>query len=363
MQGPTPRPWIDTLGIYQGGKSKIAGIDRAIKLSSNESALGPSPKAMAAYREEATQLHRYPDPIYHDLRAALAQKYDLDPGRIVCGLGSDEILKNLCRAYAAPSDEVIYSRYGFMMYPIAAQAVGAVPVEADDDNFVAHVDSLLAAVTDKTRIVFLANPNNPTGTYLSAQELDRLHAGLPTNVILVIDSAYAEYVNFDDYDAGLELVAKAPNVVMTRTFSKLYGLGSLRIGWGYAQSEIAAVLDKIRDPFNVSGPAQKAAIAALQDHEFEEKALAHNSYWRRWLSDELTALGLTVIPSAANFVLVRFADTTISAEQANNYLMQKGYILRWLPGQGLADCLRMTVGLQEENEAVIGHLKELMQGA
>lgn len=361
MTGMEPRPWLKKLEVYVGGTSKVGGEQKAVKLSSNESPLGPSPAAMEAYREQAENLHRYPDSSYHDLRAALAAKYDLDPTRIVCGVGSDEILKLACRAYVAPGDEVIYSRYGFMMYPIAAKSVGGIPVEAPDKDYTSDVDQLLAAVTERSRIIFLANPNNPTGTYVSAKEIERLHSNIPDNVLLVLDAAYAEFVEQDDYNAGLELAARAKNVLMTRTFSKLYGLAALRLGWGYACAEVAGTLDSIRDPFNVPTSAQAAGVAALQDTGFEQRAVAHNTQWLGWLSEAIGALGLHVVPSVANFILIRFPQGAKSAEAANDFLLKRGYILRWLPGQGLSDCLRLTVGTEEENRTVAALLKEFIE--
>ncbi|WP_339862799.1 histidinol-phosphate transaminase [Paremcibacter congregatus] len=362
MTGPEPRPWIKQLDVYVGGKSKTDGAVKCVKLSSNESALGTSPKALDAYHAEAKNLHRYPDASYHDLRAALAAKYDIEAEQILCGIGSDEVLKLACRAYLAPGDEVIFPRHSFMMYPIAAASYGGVPVEVDDVDYTANVDNMLAAVTDRTRIVFLANPNNPTGTVLSSGEVERLWRGLPDHVLLVIDGAYAEFIENEDYQDGIALVKKSKNVLMTRTFSKLYGLAALRLGWGYSCPEVAQILDSIRDPFNVPSATQVAGVAAIQDSEFETRARKYNSTWRAYLRAELIALGLDPVPSAANFILIRFPDTARkSAEAANDFLLSHGYILRWLPGQGLQDCLRLTVGTEEENKAVIQLLRDFME--
>jgi len=361
MTGMEPRPWIKQLDVYEGGKSKVQGNKKGIKLSSNESALGPSPKAMAAYQQAATSLHRYPDATYHDLRAGLAEKYDIEGRRIICGIGSDEILKLACRAYLSPGDEVIFPAHSFMMYPIAAKSVGAVPVEVADTDYTANVDHILAAITERTKIIFLANPNNPTGTYLPASEVERLWQNIPDTILLVLDAAYAEFVEEDDFKAGIELVEKSKNVLMTRTFSKLYGLAALRIGWGYACAEVADILDRLRDPFNVPTAAQVAALAALKDTEFEQKARQHNHHWLEWIRQAALDLGLKPVPSVANFVLIGFADGEKTAEAANDYLLQRGYILRWLPGHGLKNFLRMTVGLEEDNRAVMHHLKEFME--
>lgn len=362
MTGPEPRPWIKQLDVYVGGKSHAEGAETTVKLSSNESALGASPKAITAYLEEAEKLHRYPDASYHDLRAALAEKYSIQAGQIICGVGSDEILKLACRAYIAPGDEVIFPKHSFMMYPIAAASFGGVPIEVQDTDYTANVDNILAAVTDRTRIIFLANPNNPTGTYISAKEVERIWKNIPDNILLVLDSAYADFVEKDDYQAGIELVRKSSNVLMTRTFSKLYGLAALRLGWGYACPEVASVLDRIRDPFNVPSPTQVAGIAALADTDFENKARAHNTKWLGILRDALIAMGLSPIPSVTNFILIKFpGKTEKTAEKANEYLLKHGFILRWLPGQKLRHCLRLTIGTEPQNRAVIQWLKEFME--
>ncbi|RMF11080.1 MAG: histidinol-phosphate transaminase [Alphaproteobacteria bacterium] len=362
MTGPEPHSWVRDLDVYVGGKSRIAGMDRVIKLSSNESPFGPSPRALDAYQGAAATLHRYPDGTALALREAIGAAHGLDPARIICGFGSDEILKLACRAYAGPGDEVIYSRYGFMMYPIAARSVGATPVEAPDRDFVADVDAILEAVTARTRIVFLANPNNPTGTYLPVGDVERLARNLPEDVLLVLDAAYAEYVERSDYEAGEALVDAFPNVLMTRTFSKLYGLAALRLGWGYGTPAVIEVLNRMRDPFNVTTPAQAAGIAAVADQGFIEQARAHNTRWLERLTQSIRKLGLDVVPSVANFVLIRFPEKHgITAEGANNYLTRNGVLLRWLPNQGLGNCLRMTVGLDEENERVLALLGEFIR--
>jgi len=362
MSGPEPRPWIKQLNVYVGGKSRAEGAKKTVKLSSNESALGASPKAIAAYLEAAENLHRYPDAAYHDLRAALAEKHAIEADQIVCGIGSDEILKLACRAYLAPGDEVIFPKHSFMMYPIAAESVGGVPIEVDDTAYAANVDNILAAVTSRTRIIFLANPNNPTGTYIPAREVERLWQNIPENILLVLDGAYADFVENEDYQAGIELVRKSGNILMIRTFSKLYGLAALRLGWGYACPEIAAVLDRIRDPFNVPTPTQVAGIAALADVEFEHKARAHNIKWLDILRNELRALGLDPIESVTNFILIKFPkEPGKTAADANEYLLKHGYILRWFPAQGLDHCLRMTIGTETQNRAVLHLLKEFLR--
>ena len=356
-----PRPGILEIEPYVGGKAEVAGIARAIKLSANESPLGPSPKAIDALRAAAPEVHRYPDGGADRLRQTIGACFDLDPERIVCGAGSDELIQLLMRAYAGPGDEVLYSAHGFLMYKLSALGVGATPVAAPERLLTADVDALLERLSSRTRMVFRANPNNPTGSYLDADELGRLHAGLPDEVLLVIDAAYAEYVRRNDYTAGIDLVDRADNVVMTRTFSKLFGLAALRVGWLYAQPPVVDVLHRIRGPFNVSTPAQVAGIAALEDIEHQERARAHNDRWLPWLGRELSRLGLEVHPSVANFVLVSFeAAGGHTAAVASAWLEQRGIIARPMGAYGLPDCLRLSVGLEDENRAAIAALTEFM---
>ena len=356
-----PRPGILEIEPYVGGKAEVAGIARAIKLSANESPLGPSPRAIAALQAAAPEAHRYPDGGAERLRRTIGARFDLDPDRIVCGAGSDELIQLLMRAYAGPGDEVLYSAHGFLMYKLSALGVGATPVAAPERALTADVNALLARLTSRTRMVFIANPNNPTGSYLDADELARLHAGLPEDVLLVIDAAYAEYVRRNDYTAGMDLVDRADNVVMTRTFSKLFGLAALRLGWLYAKPPVVDVLHRIRGPFNVGTPAQVAGIAALDDLEHQERARTHNDRWLPWLAQQLSGLGLEVHPSVANFVLVSFEDAGgRSAAAASAWLEQRGIIARAMAAYGLPDCLRLSVGLEDENRAAVEALKEFM---
>lgn len=360
-QGPVPGPGILDIAPYVGGDAKLEGFEKPIRLASNESALGPSPKAVAAYRALAGEIHRYPDGSADELRHALGEHYRLDPARIVCGSGSDELIGLLQRAYAGPDTEVLYSRHGFLMYPIGAQAVGATPVAAPERDLTADVDAILARVTPKTRLVFVANPNNPTGTYLSIGEMARLHAGLPSNVVLAIDAAYAEFVNRNDYEPGIKLVDAAENVVMLRTFSKIYALAGLRLGWGYFPPAIADVLNRIRGPFNVGAAALAAGVAALNDTESLQQARAHNDRWQPWLNERLAALGLGPTPSVGNFVLPRFAETgKHNAAAAFAFLQSRGILARKVNGYGLPNHIRITVGTGEENEKVAATLAEFM---
>ncbi len=361
MSNPVPRLGIMDIDPYVGGESSVDGQDRAIKLSSNECAFGPSPKAAAAYKKAAADLHRYPDGSCQPLREAIGSLNGLDPERIVCGAGSDELIGLLCQAYAGPGDQVLYTEHGFLMYPIAAKAAGATPMTAPEKNLTADVDALLAKAGDLTRLLFLANPNNPTGTYLSGEELWRLRKGLNDDVILVIDAAYAEYVTRDDYTPGIDLVDGGGNVVMTRTFSKIYGLGGVRLGWAYCPADIAAVLNRLRGPFNVSRPAMVAGLAALGDGKFTDKARAHNETWLAWTREQLLGLGLEVQPSAGNFVLARFPEEPDrNAEAADAFLKDRGIIVRRMEAYGLADCLRITIGQEDEMRAAIDALKEFL---
>jgi histidinol-phosphate aminotransferase len=359
--GPTPRPGILDIAPYVGGEATIAGVERPIRLASNESALGPSPKAIAAYLALAHEVRRYPEGSALQLRQAIGRRHGLDPARIVCGAGSDELIALLLRSYAGPGDEVLCSRHGFLMYPIGALSVGATPVFAPERDLTADVDALLARITPRTRILFIANPNNPTGTYLGADELSRLHRGLPPSVVLAIDAAYAEFVNRNDYEAGAALVERADNVVMLRTFSKIYALAGLRLGWGYFPSAIADVLNRMRGPFNVSTPAVAAGIAAVEDTAALARARAHNDRWLPWFSERLAAIGIPLTPSVGNFVLPRFAaEPGHDAEAAFAFLQSRGILTRKVTAYGLPQYLRISIGTGEEMEKVAAALGEFM---
>jgi histidinol-phosphate aminotransferase len=361
---PVPRPGILEIAPYVGGESKAPGIERPIRLASNESALGPSPKAIAAYRALAGEIHRYPDGGAEGLRRAIGERHGLDPAHIVCGAGSDELIALLLRCYAGSGDEVLYSRHGFLMYPIGALSVGATPIAVPEQALTADVDAILAHVTERTRLVFIANPNNPTGTYLSIAALERLHAGLPRHVVLAIDAAYAEFVNRNDYEPGVNLVDRAENVVMLRTFSKIYALAGLRLGWAYCPPAVADVLNRVRGPFNVSAPALAAGVAAVEDVEALERARAHNDRWLLWLSERLGVLGLPLTPSVANFVLACFPEEPRrNADAAFAFLQSRGILTRQMHAYGLPQHLRITIGTGPENEAVVAALAEFMSTA
>ncbi len=361
MTLPSPQPGILDIAPYVGGESSVKGVTRTYKLSSNEGALGASPKAQAAFAAAAAKLHRYPDGGCTALRQAIAARHGLDAETIVCGAGSDELIGLLVKAYCGPGDEVLYSAHGFLMYAIYAKGVGATPVVAPEVDLQTNVDALLAAVTERTKIVFVANPNNPTGTYITASELKRLRDGLPEHVILGIDAAYAEYVDRNDYSNGLELAQSTANTVMLRTFSKLHGLGGARVGWGVFPLAIADVMNRLRSPFNVGAAAQAAAQAAMEDVAFQSLSKAHNDYWLPWLLAEIRALGLNATDSVANFVLVEFAaEGGKTAEAANAYFQSQGVIIRRMAGYGLPHWLRISIGTGEDNQMVVETLKAFL---
>lgn len=357
---PEPNPGIFDIAAYVPGKSG-ARSGKIHKLSSNESPLGPSAMAVEAYKSAAATLDLYPDGSAALLREAIAARYGLKAENIVCGAGSDELLQLLAHAYLRPGDEAVYSQYGFLVYPIAIQSSGAKPVIAAERDFLVDVDAILACVTVRTKMVFLANPNNPTGRYLPFSEVRRLHAGLPPHVLLVLDAAYAEYVKNNDYESGIELVATADNVVMTRTFSKIHGLAALRLGWVYCPAHVADVLNRVRGPFNVSAPAIAAGAAAIADLDLVDRAVAHNDRWLSWLSHEIAGLGLSVTPSVGNFVLVHFpSDEKHNAASADAYLQDHGFIVRRMDAYGLPGALRMSVGSEEANRGLVACLKAFM---
>jgi histidinol-phosphate aminotransferase len=357
---PTPRPGILDIAPYVPGKSGARGV-KVHKLSSNESPLGASPGAIAAFAASADKLESYPDGSATLLRETIGARFGLNPAAIVCGAGSDELLQLLAHAYLGPGDEAIYSQFGFLVYPIAIKSNGATAIVAPERNHTADVDAILGCLTPNTRMVFLANPNNPTGTYLPFSEVKRLHAGLPRNVLLVLDAAYAEYVRRNDYESGIELVSTSSNVVMTRTFSKIHGLAALRLGWAYCPLHVADVLNRIRGPFNVSAPAIAAGVAAMADTSFVEQAVVHNEAWLPWLTRELENLGLDVTPSVGNFLLIHFSNEPArSAAAADTHLSLNGFVLRRMDAYGLPDALRASIGTEEANRGLVAALKAFL---
>ena len=356
---PVPRANVLAIEAYVPGKSVGTGGGKTYKLSSNETPLGPSPLVVDAYRGALSQIELYPDGSARRLREAIAARYGLDAARVVCGCGSDDLLNLLAQAYVGPGDEAIITAHGFLVYKIAVQTSGGTPVTVPETNLTTDVDAILAAVTPRTKAVFIANPNNPTGTYVPYSEVRRLHAALPPHVLLVLDAAYAEYVRNNDYGSGLELVSEFDNVVMTRTFSKIHGLGGLRLGWCYAPAHVCDALNRIRAPFNVNGPALEAGIAAIGDTAHVERSITHNEYWLNWLTGEIWKLGLVVTPSVGNFVLVTFPrETGRTAAEADAFLLARGLVLRAVTSYGLPDSLRLTVGTEEANRLVVAALAE-----
>ncbi|MEO0499366.1 MAG: histidinol-phosphate transaminase [Pseudomonadota bacterium] len=357
------KPWIEAIDAYVPGRAGGTG-GPVIKLSSNENPNGASPAALDAMRNAVGEAHRYPDAAATALRDAIAARHDLEPERVVCGTGSDELLQLLAAAYAGEGDEVLYVHRGFMVYPIAARRAGAEPIAAPDTDYTADVDALIAAVTPKTRLVYLANPNNPTGTMIDRTEVERLHAGLPGDVVLVLDAAYAEYIDDPAYEDGIAMARVHENVITTRTFSKIYGLAAARVGWAYGPAAIIGALNRIRGPFNVTTEAQAAAIAALEDEDFVARCRRENAEQRQRLTDAVLALGnhgLRPVPSAANFLLVEFPEGgDKTAEAANRYLTERGILTRWLPKQDLAHALRISIGTPEETGIVIGALQDFV---
>ncbi|WP_210357406.1 MULTISPECIES: histidinol-phosphate transaminase [Sphingomonas] len=357
MTAPAPKPWILGIAPYVPGRATADDGRRVIKLSSNENPLGTPESARDAYRSAATELERYPDAAAVELRAKIAAHYGIEADRIVYGTGSDEVLHLAAGAFAGVGDEIIHVRYGFAVYEIATRRVGATPVIAPDADYATDVDAILAAVTDRTRVVFVANPNNPTGTYTPRADIARLHAGLRKDILLVLDQAYTEYLESEDDDGGLDLARIEPNVLVTRTFSKIFGLAAERIGWGYAAPAIIDAMHRIRAPFSFGIGAQRAAIAALADTDFVTRSREHNREWRGWFAHAVESIpGLRAVPSKANFVLVTFAGP-LRAETAYQALMAAGYATRWLPGQGLPDALRITIGSEEDMRAVVEVLR------
>lgn len=358
---PQPKPGVLAIDPYVPGKSSVGGNVTVHKLSSNESPLGASPRAIEALGKIADTLALYPDPSATKLREGIARRYGLDPARLICGAGSDELLNLVAHAFLGEGDEAVFSAHGFLVYRIAILGCGARPVVAAEKNYTSNVDALLKAVTAKTKIVFLANPNNPTGTYIPFDEVKRLHAGLPPTCVLVLDAAYAEYVQRNDYEAGIELVSAHQNVIMMRTFSKIYGLAALRIGWAYGSPVIIDAMNRIRGPFNMNAAAIAAGAAAIEDQAFVESAIAHNEAWLPKLTESLTALGLQVTPSVGNFLLVHFPQTKgKTAADADAFLLSRGLILRRVDNYGLPEALRLTIGTDEQNHLVIAALKEFL---
>ncbi len=358
---PVAKAGILDISPYVPGKAKAEGIEHPVKLSANENILGFSPKAQAAYLKAAASLNHYPDGRGMILRTAIAERYDIEPDRLILGCGTDEIFALINTAFLEPGDNIVQGEFGFGAYAISARGAQAEVRYAPEPNYRIDVDALLAEVNERTRVVFLANPANPTGTFITEDEVRRLHAGLPPAVILVLDGAYAEFCTDPRYTDGLELARTAPNIVVTHTFSKLHGLAALRVGWAYAPAVVAEAVGRIRLPFNTSIAAQSAAVAALADTTFQQRSLAHVEQWRPWLTQQLGGLGLEVVPSAGNFILVHFPATPHkTAHDAEHFLASRGLIVRGVGGYGLPEHLRITIGLEEHNRALVDGLAEFL---
>jgi histidinol-phosphate aminotransferase len=359
---PLPKPGILDIHAYVPGKAKADGIAEPIKLSANENPLGSSPKAHEAYAGAETSLHVYPDPRASIVREAIAAKHRIEPERLIFGCGSDEVFALLNQAFLEPGDNMVQGEYGFAAFAIGAYACQAEVRRAKEPNFRIDVDELLKCVDDRTRIVFLANPGNPTGTWIPFSEVRRLHDALPPSVVLVLDGAYSEFALDPTFDDGVDLARNSSNVVVTHTFSKLHGLAALRIGWGYAPLEIAQAVDRIRLPFNTSVPAQRAAVAALADEDFQQASIDLNETWRPWLTQQLGGLGLDVIgPSATNFILVGFPQIPgKTAAEADAFLTSRGLLVRGVGNYGLPDHIRITIGLETHNRALTEALADFM---
>ena len=355
----TPQPGIMDIALYQGGASHVAGVSDVVKLSSNENPLGAPETAKAAIARSVDQINRYPTTDHSALRLAIAEIHDLNADRIICGVGSDEILTFLCQAYAGLGDNIVYTEHGFSLYPVLIKAVGATPVVVSERDRRVDVDAILEAADERTRIVFLTNPGNPTATMIPMSEVARLAEGLPEQCLLVMDGAYAEYV--EDFDGGASLVETRDDVFMTRTFSKIYGLGGMRVGWGYGSPEVIDVLNRVRGPFNLSVPALAAAEAAVRDVEWVRKCYTENTRWRVWLAQALAAHGVPSDPSMTNFVLARFANVQ-QADACDEYLKSAGLIVRKVGGYNLPDCLRITVGDQSSCRRVAHAVGQFMEG-
>src|SRR4030088_940034 len=360
MSRPVPNPGILEIAPYTPGKSPVPEPGRKLfKRAANETPFGPSPKAIAVYKEAAAHLEDYPEGTSRVLREAIGRAFGLDPNRIICGAGSDEILNLLAHAYLSHGDEAISTTHGFLVYPIATKANGATNVVAPETNFTADVDAILRLVTARTKLVWLANPNNPTGTYLPFDEVKRLRAGLPPHVLLVLDAAYSDYVSRNDYELGIELVATTDNTVMTHTFSKIHGLAALRVGWMFGPAHIVDAVNRMRGPFNVSTPAMLAAVAAIEDTAHQQMSKAHNEEWRSLLTEELGTAGLKVTPSVANFVLIHFPlEKGRTSADADTFLTKPGPVPLARNNYGLPHALRMTIGTEEANRLVVDGLRD-----
>jgi histidinol-phosphate aminotransferase len=358
---PEAKPGLLDIVPYKPGKATAEGVAHPVKLSGNENILGSSPKAREAYLAAAGNLNVYPDGRGSALRTAIAQRWDLEPERLVFGCGTDELLHLINQTFLEPGDNIVQGQYAFGAYGIGARACQAEVKSAAEPNYRIDVDLMLAEVDERTRIMFITNPANPTGTFTTRDELRRLHEGLPPSVVLVVDAAYAEFCTDPTFTDGIELARRSDNIIVTHTFSKLHGLAGLRVGWAYAPAPIADAIDRIRPPFNVSIPALAAAVASTADEDFQALSLAHVERWRPWLTQQFGGLGLGVIPSSANFILVEFPKAPgKTAAEAEAFLASRGLIVRGVANYGLPGHLRITIGLEEHNRALVEALAEFL---
>ena len=357
MMNIKPQPGVMKIDLYEGGASQLQGHDEVFKLSSNENPFGPSPRAVEAYSRSGIALHRYPSTSHDQLRLAISTNLDLPSENIVCGVGSDEIISLLCQTFSGQGDEVIYTEHGFAMYKISALAAGATPVIVEEENRTTDVDNILKRCSENTKLIFIANPNNPTGTMINLKQLQELTNKMPKQALLVLDGAYAEYV--DNYDGGVQLVKKTNNVIMIRTFSKIYGLGGMRVGWGFGPKPIIEALQRVRGPFNLSAPALAVAEAAVNDQDYVKKCKEENNTTRAWLINGLRKLGLACDNSFTNFVLPRFENQS-QAELCDKYLQSKGFLVRRVDGYNLPEFLRITVGDRSTCERLLGVIEEFL---
>ncbi len=348
---PVPHAGIQAISPYIGGEAKVAGHTQPLRLASNENPLGCSERARAAYLQAAHELHRYPDGNAAGMRAAIGAAYDLDPAQIMCGAGSDELIALLCKAYTQPGDEVLYPQYGFLMYRLSALTVGAIPVAAPAHGLDADPATLFAAISPRTKIIFLANPNNPTGTWWPADKLAAFIAAVPAHIVIALDNAYTEYVTEPDYSDGIEYIAQYPNVIILRTFSKIYGLAALRLGWAYGSAAVIDALNRTRGPFNVNAPAQFAGIAALQDQNFVQASITSNAAGKETFIAAMHNSSVTMHASVGNFMLLDYGMAE-RASHVHNYLKENGILVRPMDSYGLPHCLRMTIGLPEDMQYV-----------
>ena len=356
-----PKPIKFKVERYIGGLSQFKKIDNPIKLSANESALGPSPKAVRAYINDRKNFLSYPESDSNYLRKILAKKYNIDSKRIVCGSGSDQIFDLVCHLFLKNGDEVIVTEFGFIMHRIYASLYNAKVVLAKEINFKASVNEILKKVNNKTKIVFIANPNNPTGTYLPKNEMLRLRKKLRSNILLVVDDAYFEFLNFSDFTSGLDLFKNYNNVLVTRTFSKVYGLAGLRLGWGYSSKKIIDAIYQIKPPFNVNRTALSAGIAAVKDNNWTKKAIKHNLFWSKKIFSVLKKYNIKTNEPTANFFLINFDGTKINSNRAFKKLANKRLILRKMKQYKIPNALRLTVGNKKNNELFIKSFRSLFK--